>query len=724
MNSQIECFRLNPGGSVLAAKDSSGMVNVWDTGSHELNFSIDLTSMEYRDMEFLNDDSLLLLTADKAECVDSKTGSRLWVYRDSGIFSSDGIRDVASGSVGLSVYSDAAYIMLDIDTGDLIRRIEMPDSDLANFASYSGYVLSPSGTKLAFALIDDVYTSYPGVYDISTGEFNIVRESEGMISSLAWTDDDHLVIASDSDYSDDSSRYVDSYVLTADIAKITCYDVSDMSVIWRTDFESSGVAVTSGFMYIPVRDEILYYSGNRCNTYSALEGELSCSWSTGESIVDVSDRTGDGWPLIITEGGGLSYPTTRQALHFSREFISDITAAAINKGVYTLALYGSDIVYFNTYVSDGDWVELSDDFTAEYVSGSCMADHCLAVISKDEAVRLTLIDPVENEIIRSVDLGGGDFLAADYKIIGITEDEALVTYSSIQGTVLIEVDISSGRTDETTLTGRYISGGLAAGFYDGMTVYFSGDSNEIGLLDPDTGRSSIYEVPVSPNLNMRPFYSDENEMIYVSSDEGDYVVDVSEDEYERVALPSGWSGTSNISVSGEGRIAVSDGSEIMMLDEDLDPELTINLSGHSPLGFTFMDDPEASILLVMFSDGTLTEYDALSGEFISSTEVSCYSNYFPQAEFDIDSDNGILYVTMGNLLDMVDLDSMVETAYITECLGYNHTSDRFYTMSYTSSDERHIGYFRHYTLEDLIDKADGILSGTQMPQEMRSRYGL
>lgn len=78
---------------------------------------------------------------------------------------------------------------------------------------------------------------------------------------------------------------------------------------------------------------------------------------------------------------------------------------------------------------------------------------------------------------------------------------------------------------------------------------------------------------------------------------------------------------------------------------------------------------------------------------------------------------------MKELISVVDMDSWVETAYITSAIGRHIPTDRFYTTSQPSR-ESSVGYFRHYDLADLIAKANKLLEGQKMPDEMRTEYGL
>ena len=95
---------------------------------------------------------------------------------------------------------------------------------------------------------------------------------------------------------------------------------------------------------------------------------------------------------------------------------------------------------------------------------------------------------------------------------------------------------------------------------------------------------------------------------------------------------------------------------------------------------------------------------------------------------DDSSKNGIsenkVYIQVGNVLNIVDTDEWVETAVVQSCIGYQPFHDRIYTSAYDSSVLRRIGCFHQYTIEELLVKAKNYLRNAEMPDEVRSQYGL
>ena len=55
---------------------------------------------------------------------------------------------------------------------------------------------------------------------------------------------------------------------------------------------------------------------------------------------------------------------------------------------------------------------------------------------------------------------------------------------------------------------------------------------------------------------------------------------------------------------------------------------------------------------------------------------------------------------------------------------YRYPRDIFLTYSLINDHKYKIGYYKHYTVEDLKKKAEDQLGGAEMSDEKKSEYGL
>lgn len=207
---------------------------------------------------------------------------------------------------------------------------------------------------------------------------------------------------------------------------------------------------------------------------------------------------------------------------------------------------------------------------------------------------------------------------------------------------------------------------------------------------------------------MSPVYDHSMNIIYLQTDDGDYIVDVTDGEVISVEREPEWNTTTIVCPDPENeRIFISDGMSIIIVDLEGNKIGTVNNVLLMPVGISVIDD--TGYLLIMCIDGSLIIYDAQTLEVIGWTSLTMPSEYASDVSFVYDNENNILYVQIGDVLDGLDLDSMTEFADIRRCLGYHAASDRFFTYSDNEETGISVGFFRHYTLQDLIDRANDYL---------------
>ena len=89
-----------------------------------------------------------------------------------------------------------------------------------------------------------------------------------------------------------------------------------------------------------------------------------------------------------------------------------------------------------------------------------------------------------------------------------------------------------------------------------------------------------------------------------------------------------------------------------------------------------------------------------------------------------DDEKHTLYLQLDTILSIVDTETWITESIVYQCLGYHAGSDRFYIYSKGGEEGNEIGYYKHYTVEDLIQKAKDILHGTEMSPEEKAMYGI
>ena len=83
-----------------------------------------------------------------------------------------------------------------------------------------------------------------------------------------------------------------------------------------------------------------------------------------------------------------------------------------------------------------------------------------------------------------------------------------------------------------------------------------------------------------------------------------------------------------------------------------------------------------------------------------------------------------LYLQTGDQISIFDMNTWTEIASIKNCYCYNEQTDRFFVFSYIYGKDSKPGYIKHYTLDELIDKAERYLGGQELDDITKTRYGL
>jgi len=154
---------------------------------------------------------------------------------------------------------------------------------------------------------------------------------------------------------------------------------------------------------------------------------------------------------------------------------------------------------------------------------------------------------------------------------------------------------------------------------------------------------------------------------------------------------------------------------------------SLNLRGASePLYYEYHTMPDGQkLFFVVFADGTLSRYDADTKEFIGKTDIMISGGTkYRDPIFTWDDEKHTLYLQLDTILSIVDTETWITESIVYQCLGYHAGSDRFYIYSKGGEEGNEIGYYKHYTVEDLIQKAKDILHGTEMSPEEKAMYGI
>ena len=722
MPNMISDFQVSNDGKILAILDSGNIIDVRNTETHESIIYIDDMDERVLGIALPADKYLVIWTAKNLYCYDTGNGSKLWEYAPTEDRFVDNELMVTDDSVYVTS-EKKHYMEFALSSGEQKNDIQVPEASGSGDIGITESKLSPDKKKIVFRGLFDFDKYGYGVLDIATKSLKTAAY-DGRVRDIEWVSDDTFIISGTKEIMTGSMSIGDKEIISTDKSDIRCINATDLSDRWTTEFICNGVMIESGF--VPLKgDKIAYFSGNVITVYNALTGSVEYSNNVNSSVMHVSDRDGDGTPIYITENGRYATPALdadKDGSYCFPYFTDDLRQVVVNQGVYVRQALSNEIIYYGVHVYDDTWEPLDDGKTVSHISDQFyLSDDCLVFLSGLDKAVLNIYKLNDNSSSQ-VDLDGGN--TYKYNLLGVYKDTVYLGYNNTDSYELITVGLSGGEQKKEELFKTSASFENPCTMKDNRLIYLSENNNYKSLItvyDLDDNHKTETELPDDIGFTDKaPVVFDGENIAYING-ETEYTFDIGTGALTKVLTPDGWAGTSCLSDNiSNGLAAVSDGREIILIDNNGEVKNTIKCPGVTPIGMSFIEGE----LSVLFNDGGLYRYDIDSEEFSKKADVSVYNSYDGEAHFSYDTETDTMYIQMDRLTDIVDMESGVMTTHINNCFGHHEGRDIFITIAKEADGNDKVGYYKRYTVDELIDKAHNILQNTVLPDDMKSRYGI
>lgn len=736
MPGPISDFKIAPDKKTIAAFDNAGSVTMWNTSTHEKILDLEPGAYGVDGIQYLSNGYLVVWGDEKMTAYSSKDGSVAWNIKKEGQrFTGKQAAVSSTGSFFVETRENGADNIVEFSevSGDVLKvhPVELDDNIASTVLDFT---LSPDNTHIALRASLGYMEYSIGILDLSNDKIKYSEKTNAYLKDIYWLDNTRLMYAVTNADADSNSSFGDMTFLSTDIIDIICMNTADMSIVWQSEFTSNDVMINSEFMYLPKTKSVAYYSGNMARMYDIDTGECLFYHNVNDSIVDLSDNDENGYPLYISRGGGYFYPNPskgQDALIGRHYFTDNIVKVELSNGAYILKSQASEIIYYGPCEFDQEWTEFKHGVEFNGAIDWFKDENVLAIESTDENGEeyLNIFDLSDFETVSQTKLDSNYSLGRF--ILGSDKDYLYLMEAHDDGNYLISVKIKNGQTESKKLCDESFSMKNACCFRDGKIFYLhNGESWDEVLSIYDVKMKVTADFSVSDKSIyglVAPIYYPECKRVYIPCDQGDIMLDTETGNVINVTLPDFWNGTSFFSKEEDaGRFLVTDRNIILLVNADGTVVFPIRCPGLIPIGMTFAKNPTdaATEIVVVYSDGSLYRYSGDDGHFLGKSDVTDNQITTARSEFEVDYEKNLLYIQTGEAVNVFDMTTWYEVSHVELCLGHDAGTDRFISVASPARGTKQIGYFEHYTTEELIEKAKDILQEQELTEEQKSLYGI
>ena len=384
------------------------------------------------------------------------------------------------------------------------------------------------------------------------------------------------------------------------------------------------------------------------------------------------------------------------------------------------------MIYYGTKVYDEEW-KLIDE-VPDFKTGNnyLLTDDVLAILTDEgEGAKIIFVDPEKKTYMGQCVLSE-DVPSYSYRLVGSYDGTFYAAVSKGLVLRIIKIDLSGMTLEEEVINEDYSKYEPYCFLKNGKLVYLdTGEGFEYIIVRRDLSTGEEKKVKFNTAFN-NIYYIEASDSVYVDADT-DLLADMNEEKITEIDLGEDFGDASLVTSNSDGSIiAISDDEYIKLIGRDGEELGEIFCGGVAPMDMTFINVNGKEIIVVAYTNGTLYRYDAGSFEFLGKSDLTVLGTSFVSNKaFDYDSENGLLYFKNSDITDVVETDTWVEVISIYNSFGHDKKTDTFLTYGYdNNSSEGVVGYFKHYSVDELIQKTKDYLHGEEVSVEQKSTYGI
>ena len=752
---RINEFFTSEDGSVLFAFDNANTVWAWTIESHKQLFTRSFAAEEVIDILNAGSHRLVIVTDQEILCYDTSSWKILWsAQNDFSISPSDHIA-ASSDDSGLLAVADVAtdcIHLYDISSGKkLPDAVPDADGDLSPISIF----FYGDGTMLAAECYDEKQNVRIALYNTKTESFALLPDKYTSIVGHLETDDGKMYVADmlGKGIGTSSYGYYDAEFLYDSTCAISCYDLHTMKRLWEKDIPYQQIMYNAGMNEINFTDadgaakKLLEVNLSNLSIYlNENDGSVYDQLELPASVISTTVIGDTGLDYFLENGsmGTYSFVNDKSAPKIMcRSYFTDKIESAIlytdtvdkTKGMLIQQHFGSSILVYHDGVYDKDWKTFKGDtINSGYIKDSMIISDHLAVLTSGDDKRLYLYDVASRKQTASIKLDQDT--SSTFHLLGSSPDQKslymVIVNSDSDDHVLqfAQVNLDSGKmeTFDMPCPDMFRDQNTSFSYQDGYIFYQAGSFSDVHIYkySVTTHKGSVIPAYSASSATFSSgnsiFASDDGSLLFILNTNGKGQI-ISSATGVAVSLKEQLTNAYSNQIcaewnSDQSLLAVTAKYSINLYQSDGTLKASIPYA-KSPSCMTFYKD----MLLVLSSSGELDRYSVKDGSFLGETDVKMYSNALAYVPGNWTFTDDTLYLNDGSIMNIIDLASWTETAYVLSSLDYCPAEDIFCASSNNSGTQ--IGFFPHYTTDDLIRKAKDMLGDhVQLSDTMKSRYGI
>ena len=719
--------------SYLGALDSAGNIYCWDAKTTKPVFE-KASFEEPVSISIPNVETFVITYAHKIEAYNIPSGKHMWTYTPDNDYTFMKHQVLFTVSDVYAYIGGSEIVKFSLRDGAVRETYKFKQDSFLN--SVYNPAVSPNGKKIAYSednfVLDDSDSVKVHIYDTETKKDMTYDVKAKYLESLVFIDNDTLCAVSTMDFVNTSFSFSLAYdVLKPGTKTFTFFGVNTNKK-WSQDLVYTDVSMGTGVQALPSRNAVLCYVGNAVSVFDLENGTELNKYTTSSSVITAADFNADGLPEFILRHGEYiaARSTSTNELASFNVLCNNITSGAIGDTIYAVSKYSNDVISYNRTIQDEAWkaVKTPSDFSMGSNSQTFESNDeylvVAAIVATDDNsyIRVSIIDLNTGKLSYTEDLKDLDASITNFDMDYVDGEFYLLTEKD---TYLIDPD-----KDKITPSNLELEAGTVRS--NGKLFYcqkdYSSDELTVNVCNYDGSDKDDFTIPNIEESYVgygkyNGFYMKKLNKAFLFIIDTLYVVDMKSMDYEEVDLPKNWDYDNMknfyVTASEDGsRVLFTDGNTVLVTDGSLKEKFSISLNGSTIECAAFRND---RIFLV--GNGYLSVYDNETGELKDKCEMKYFTKgYETKAWFDEKENH--LYIQAEYIFYIFDLDTMYELACIDNFYCYHKATDRYYCCSYLGSSMVRPGYFQRYSVNDLIEKAKGLLGDTPLDDATKSKYGL